>query len=158
VTGNRLTRRAVLAGAPAAAVGPLLAGCLDGGSESEPDTPAGNDSASSADGDESTVPMVENLGNLEVTFLDGETTPEAVRVNSDVVVTLLVSNDSDERHVLAVPGGEVTIDVEPGEVAKKPWRVPAEPGTYQLRCSRHEAALTRIEVEPGGVSGGCPSG
>lgn len=165
-----IPRRTMLAGATAGAA-MLLAGCLGTGSESEP-AAQGDAGSNGSGGDErpdgaeqetggesaEAVQMVDNLGTLTVTFLDDGTDPDVAEVPADGDVTLSVHNDGDRHHDLAAPEKEQSIDVAPGDTVKRPWAVPAEPGTYYLRCREHDARLTRVEVQPMGVSGGCPSG
>jgi hypothetical protein len=166
-----IPRRTMLAGATAGAVA-LLAGCLGTGSESEPAVQgdAGSDGSDGRDGSpngageetggrsSAAVQTIDNLGTLTVTFLGDGTDPDVAEIPADGDVTLSVHNDGDRNHVLEAPEKEQTIEVAPGDTVKRPWAVPAEPGTYYLRCREHDARLTRVEVQPMGVSGGCPSG
>jgi hypothetical protein len=155
---RHVTRRRLLA-----AAGPLLAataGCLrsagaDGGAA---DGAGSGDENAGSDGS-GEVPMVGNLERLVVTLRPDGPTPQSAVANADTRITVNVTNETDREHVVVQPDSDFPpLRLAPGTTDSQLWELPAEPGTYEFRCRTHEAALTRVEVEPGGVGGGCPSG
>ena len=150
---RHVTRRRLLG-----STGALLAataGCLRSGSAGDSPDGEGDESAD-GDGD---VPMVANLERLAVTLQPDGVTPTNALANADTRITVNVTNETDREHVVVQPDSDFSaLRLAPGTTDSQLWAVPAEPGTYAFRCRIHDEALTRVEVEPGGVGGGCPSG
>lgn len=141
---RRLCRRRALAAA--GSVLGALAGCLEAG-------PGGGSE------EQGEVPVIEDMATFEVTMTDDGVAPQRARVPAGGTITVQIKNDSSEDHTVgADSSGFPQLAVPSGTIDNEAWEIADEPGRIEIACVTHEEQLVTVDIEPMGVSSGCPTG